>query len=187
MNCHLNGSLFLSDFDIKWPTKPIVPGQDKPQETSCLMHHKFILIDAEPLAKSESESADEEEENRVPCAKCGACPGGEVSSMASESVDGGSASADAVPCFECRPVRIRSKKDLVQFNCDKLPRLPKNGILITGSHNWSVQVRGEGGGEVDALLTDSHFICLFPGVPRELREHPDNLQSTPHNGLLGRV
>lgn len=113
------------------------------------MHHKFILIDAEPLAKSESESEDEEEENRVPCAKCGACPGGEVSSMASESVDGGSASADAVPCFECRPVRIRSKKDLVQFNCDKLPRLPKNGILITGSHNWSVQVMVK---EVEKLM-----------------------------------
>lgn len=134
-------SPFFADFDIKWPTKPIVEGQDKPQETSCLMHHKFILIDAEP-GKSESDDDDEEEEEeevRVPCAKCGACPG-EVSFMASNS-DG----ECAVPCSECRPVRIRSKKDLVQFNCDKLPRLPKNGILITGSHNWSVQVScGEG-------------------------------------------
>lgn len=136
-------------FDVHWPTKPIVAGKDKPDETACLMHHKFVLIDAEPRISSSSSSAgdgggdsdsdseeeeSENEEKKKVCPKCGGGGGGVGGASASESA------ISAVPCYECRPVRIRSKRDLVLFPSNHLPRLPKNGVLITGSHNWSTQV-----------------------------------------------
>lgn len=112
---------------------------------ACLMHHKFILIDAEPQkSKSEkrgenesetfssSDDDDDDEEVKPLCAKCSDPSGDRMASDGAVSV--------STECVQCRPVRIRSKKDLVQFPSDFLPRLPKNGLLITGSHNWSTQV-----------------------------------------------
>ena len=104
---------------------------------ACLMHHKFILIDAEPKRRATNEGGDsvsdsesEEEEECELCEKC----------MASEE-------SDNVPkqkkpkCLQCSPVRIRSKEDLIKFPSETLPRLPKHGLLITGSLNWTMQVR----------------------------------------------
>ena len=50
-----------------------------------------------------------------------------------------SSSATVPQCIKCRPLRIRSKEDLLNYPSDCLPRLPKNGLLITGSHNFSTQ------------------------------------------------
>lgn len=115
---------------------------------SCLMHHKFILIDAVAKERgnksggddSDSSSDDDDEDEEVSggaisCDKCALM-------MASESVSGGN--VPAKQCVLCRPLRIRSKEDLIKFPSETLPRLPKHGLLITGSHNWSQQVRRRG-------------------------------------------
>lgn len=117
------------EFHIKWPKTAAA--------MACLMHHKFILIDAvakEPrksdcediVSSDEEEYESDEDVNRVICEKC--------VTMASESV------SVQKMCVQCRPVRIRSKEDLLKFPSETIPRLPKHGLLLTGSHNWSVQV-----------------------------------------------
>lgn len=115
---------------------------------SCLMHHKFILIDAVAKERgnksgggddSDSSSDDEDEEvsgGAISCDKCALM-------MASKSVSGGGGNVPTKQCVLCRPLRIRSKEDLIKFPSETLPRLPKHGLLITGSHNWSQQVRKE--------------------------------------------
>lgn len=101
------------------------------------MHHKFILIDAvakEPRVAGDSSSSDDDgdvecdnSDDVILCNKCMASDENEKSEVVSK-------------CLQCRPVRIRSKEDLIKFPSSFLPRLPKHGLLITGSHNWSQQV-----------------------------------------------
>lgn len=116
-------NFLLSDFSVKWPKTA--------EAMACLMHHKFILIDAEPISDGYSTSDDEDEgvdanvPLGVPCELC--------SDMASDV-------KNSDKCVQCRPLRIRSKEDLIKFPSEVLPRLPKHGLLITGSLNWSQQV-----------------------------------------------
>lgn len=101
------------------------------------MHHKFILIDAvakEPRRRSggDSDSSSDEEDGEEVANLCAQCMASDES-VKSENVS---------KCLQCRPVRVRSKEDLIKFPSPTLPRLPKHGLLITGSHNWSQQVSG---------------------------------------------
>lgn len=119
----------VADYSVKWP-------KTASSAMACLMHHKFILIDAvakEPRSSADgggdSDSSSDEEEEVNLCSQC----------MAS---DENVKSENVSKCLQCRPVRIRSKEDLIKFPSPTLPRLPKHGLLITGSHNWSQQVSG---------------------------------------------
>lgn len=133
-NPHLLCISLPADVDVKWPVAV--------KAMQCLMHHKFLLIDAEV---SGDDSDDDDEENASGSSGVGAdnkCP--QCDAIACDDVNMASdksSSATVPQCIKCRPLRIRSKEDLLNYPSDCLPRLPKNGLLITGSHNFSTQVR----------------------------------------------
>lgn len=94
------------------------------------MHHKFVLIDAEPsvdTSGSDSETEEEEEEEVEVCDKCS----GSVDSEANSAVS---------TCIKCSDLKLRSVLDVIKFPSDRIPRLPKHGLLLTGSLNWTMQV-----------------------------------------------
>lgn len=101
------------------------------------MHHKFVVIDGsepEDLDNPYPEYDDESASGNKKCAKCansGNCgfsdQEGDIALSGCEICDG-------------EKVSITSKEALLKWPSDSLPQLPKYGLLITGSLNWSMQV-----------------------------------------------
>lgn len=107
------------------------------------MHHKFILID--PLNEDEISSGDsfsgeecDDSDGGDWCKKCEA-----IESRATNGECG--ANDGPKNCCECGSrCRIHSSAELLRNGRDNIEHLPKHGVLITGSLNWTMQVRGSG-------------------------------------------